>query len=320
MDLKELIYLDTKFLHSFIAQLNSGLPTTKSVEYQEQETKTSTESILDQKLLEVGTRGSTGGMNLGGFFEIPSAAIQAKVGTQRGTTDTIALSASDAAKEIINTQLHDNALHELEHYLDEHHLLKYVTPSSSAELGSYIKVNGKLRIFDLTLLKSIISIDFMENLFKIEIKRKIDEMNIQQISSKQKQEAKRALENELNEFKSPVQAIENLIHSLENFLPTSTYLKVGRFVAPLRTDHLREIPSELSFKYGAESNLDITMLGKVTRKYDTLLEQGMDSSFFAMFDQLSNMMGAFLSEIKFLEQGDFIVSPIAIYFEVSASS
>ena len=311
--MKEIIYLDTSFLHSFIAQTNSGLPTLVETEVSEAETKSSETRRNEEKSHEFGVQGSTGKIDIG-VMKSPSAKGDYKLKKNRGNTDVITLTQSEAGREIISRQLHDNALIEFEKYLEENDLVNIGTNQIS--IGGYIKLKTTFRIIDFNYFKQVSD----EKLGEILIRFGAGKEMIQQISSssneKIKKQLKSKLEQLIQEQMEEIKFYQRLIEYVSNLLPTNAFIKANKFVIPLKNNYLRERADELNFKYGrGETQIEATILGKITSQIvetNTVLE---DSKFLKSF---SDMIGAAISVLEVtnvIEKGDYVLSPIAIYFE-----
>lgn len=322
--LKEFIYLDTAFLHSFIAQSNSGLPTLINTEIQEQESRTSTKGTSTDSTHEIAGEVSLGEFDVV-FFKSPSAKSQFKYANKQGNNSSISWTQLDAGKEIISKQLHDNALAEFEQYVEQNGLLKIKESSEHAVPGEYIKVSGTFYVVDLSFFQKALNKKIIDRFLLDEIDKQcisaLDQIEAENLTRQQKEvkrkETQKRFEKQKNDNKILFELITDVVDYVNTLLPASSYLKIGNFVAPLKPDYLRESSSELGFKYGHSSKLRITLIGKVTRVYDNLISQGIDPSanIYGMMQLLSSAVEQFLIESALLKTGDLIVSPVAIFFE-----
>lgn len=322
--LKEFIYLDTNYLHSFMAQTNSGLPTLTNSEYQESEQKTSSTGQTADS-----THNIVGEVSLGEFdivfLKSPSAKAQYSYSNKRGNNTAISLTQLEAGKEIISKQLHDNALGEFEVYLEEHQKLKIVDPLSLIDPGEYVKVSGEFQIVDLSFYKRALS-KTMINRFVIkgiedQIQLELEKIEMEDLIPAQKKLKSKEIRNfgdkKKQENQEMFEIISDVIDYIVDLLPAHSYIKVGNFAAPLKPEYLRESSDELSFKYGSNSPIRITMIGKVTRVYDNLISSGVDpgTNIHAGMQLFSAAVEQFLMQTGLLKTGDLIVSPVAIFFE-----
>lgn len=99
-----------------------------------------------------------------------------------------------------------------------------------------------------------------------------------------------------------------------DFLPTATFLLAENLLVPLKQKFLRESSKDLTFKYGSKNmDLKIVIVGKITRQVtDVTLPDFSQEYSFLEFGEVVNYL---LKEIGVLQKNNFIVSPIAIYFE-----
>lgn len=324
--MKEIIYLDTSYLNSFIAQMNQGLPTSTTNEFQESETSTSTKGKTSEFTNTFNAEAKTGGINLGGVFESPAAKLGYILARRRGTNNSISLAQSDTGKEIIVKQLHDNALLLLEEHLIQQNLLVDVSPTDSADIGKYIKIKAPFKIMDLEYFKHIIGPELTSIMSAFTpqnheqqalLQKEINKINS---SDKAPHRKKKNVEKLKKESQSAKQAeiIDNLRLALDFCslaLPSSSFFKQGNFVAPLKTGFLRETSKEILFKYGKENQiLEAVIIGKVTRKFDSNLNNEA-LGFMDFLNSFNSQMELLMTQIDLINFGDYIVSPIAIYFE-----
>lgn len=328
--MKEFIYLDTSFLHSFIAQKDSGLPLTRSVEFHESETTSETKGKSNQIQNNLGVEFNTGQLNVPGVLKSPTAKGDYGLGNNRSTNESITLTQLDAGREIISKQLHDNALQQFEHFLAEHQLLKEVHEGVTLTSGDYIKFRDSFSILDLAYIKNIFDADGVRAAlgFAIdtEIKKERERImnSVNQHNIKQTQAAEREIKRiesqkkkEADEMRSQMATFQVMIDYLVSVLPSSTFLRMGSFICPLKTEYLRENAKEITFKYGFGKEVEITVIGKYTKTLDRFVQisenpetnpLGSVVDVLNSFEEVFGLMGI-------LKKGDKIVSPVAIYFE-----
>lgn len=322
--LKEFVYLDTNFLHSFMAQTNSGLPTLTSSEYQESEQKTSTTGKTGESTHQI-----VGEVTLGEFdvvvFKSPTAKAQYTHVNRQGNNSSISLAQLEAGKEIISKQLHDNALGDFEVYLEENHKLKIAEPTSFLNPGEYFKVSGVFQIVDLSFYKRALSkkmIDrFVINAIAMERDSELEKVEKEGLNASQKSIKTKEIRNHydrvIKQNNELFDMISDVLDYISTLLPTDSYIKIGRYVAPIKPEFLRESSNTLSFKYGSKSPMRITMIGKITRVYDNLISSGVGpgANIHETMQLFSASVEQFLMQTDLLRTGDLIVSPIAIFFE-----
>lgn len=324
--MKELIYLDTEFLHSFIAQKEGGLPTSADTETQEQRTETDQKEEGYHSRSYIGGRGKTGDVNIPGIYNSPSAGIDLRFEPGKKNSESFALSELEAGKEIISKQLHDNALEEFEKHADENGILNNVDPYEELHIGQYIRMKHSFGIVDFSFLQSAISqqlIDVMLGELPFEIKLQKEQIDANDNLNKgQKNLQKQNLDKKLNDAKNPLMKtfghLENAFSYLSNILPTESFLKMANTISPLKDEFLRETSKNLYFKYAnGQTENQVSLIGKVTREMN-LSKQNEElnpSGIFEGLSQMTDSIDTLFGEIAVAEEGDFIISPIAIYFE-----
>jgi hypothetical protein len=279
--MKEFIYLDSSFLHSFIAQIYGGLPSSITNETQESRTETQADSRHIETAYE-----STGSLNA--VF----AKLESKISPKESTDTSVSLSQFDVGKEIISKQIHDNAVDDLISHLREKDLL--VENSTNIEVNKYVLYRSSFKIIDLEFLKIFMTKDAQKL------------MGLTGPSTGGK--PRKPQNNSINEF-------SNMIDMLSKVLPSDILIKQNKMLSPLRREYLRIQPTDLLFKYSVDSEL--CLLGKVCRKLEG---GGMPNDFeftniLSFSDMVLAMAGGMLNEFGLIDDGDYVVSPIAIFFE-----
>ncbi|CAM5580762.1 hypothetical protein SAFG77S_09093 [Streptomyces afghaniensis] len=323
--MKEIIYLDTGLLNSYIAQIHDGLPTSTNNERNEE--------VKDSKEMEEGYKSrsffeakvSTGEFEIPWVFKSPSGEILGRFQPGNYSGEKISLSQLESAKEIISKQLHDNALEIFEKHLsNKEELITDIWKSNMEIDGSFVKITKTFKIIDFSYLNSIIQTDKLMGLMFMQEEEKIADMESQsktetnnQIKSRQKvliQQAKSKLDAQKKSMKSSMETTEKSLRYLNEILPTEAFLLMDRVIAPLKNEFLREKSNQLMFKYGNNgSSIDITLIGKVTSKVKNVEMPNFNSG--NPFFEFPGIINGILSPFGVIKKGDNIVTPIAIYFE-----
>lgn len=320
--MKELIYLDTNFLHSYVAQAHDGLPINISHE--------NVEEIRDTKELEEGEKSGAyiegsfkfGELEIPLIFKSPTGTIKTRLQPGLFSSERVSLSQLESGKEIISKQLHDNALNQFETFLTQEELLCEITDDDL--VGKFIKFKSEFKIIDFEYLLNVIKPETLVEFMFTDEEKQLDELKKQaenKPQGKEKaitkgvyQEFKNKLRRQKDEYKEQFSFIEKALKYLEDILPTQSFILMDNIIVPLKNECLREKSSELMFKYGGgTSSLKITMVGKVTSKIDSVEApelNGVDG--FIRFPELIN---AVLHSLGVLNKDDLVVSPVAIYFE-----
>ncbi|AFC32114.1 hypothetical protein PM3016_5414 [Paenibacillus mucilaginosus 3016] len=303
--MKEIIYLDTSFLHSFIAQLKEGLPTSHVREFLEQETQTTLDATQKESTHEVSGEASTGSVTIPQFFATPSGKGAYKYINKNRLDNSFTLSQLDAGKEIISKQLHDNALSDFEEYLNDDNV--YCTTNDAfdkqIDIGKYIKIIHPFEIFDLSYVKKSLDVSILKEMALLANSGVVPAKNGQKKLNPD-------VEKGMNSF-------DVILRFLTNILPSNLCIRQGNFISALKEKYVRETNSELIFKYGTKSSLKLTVLGKVTREFDEfdidMFNKG--GMFSHITESITGVTRQFIDEVKLIKKGDIIISPIAIYFE-----
>lgn len=279
--MKEFIYLDASFLHSFIAQIYGGLPSTFTNETQESRTQTHIDTKQEEILSE-----------LHGSLNVAIAKMDAKITPKETRGESISLAQLDVGKEIISKQLHDNAVDELIEHLRENNLL--IDYPDTIELNKYILYRSSFKIIDIEYLKLLTRKDFNHLLG----------LNKQSGKSGNKQTGAVSIND-----------IGKILDFFSAIMPSDIFIKQDGILSPLKKEYLRVQPKELLFKYS--ENTKVCLLGKVTKEIDSaaLLQDFEFTSFLSISDMMMGLASGLMAQFEVIKRGDYIVSPIAIFFE-----
>lgn len=315
--MKEIIYLDTNFLHSFLAQYNGGLPTNKSREESEEQKDVSESSEGHKSASRTEITGKSGEIEIPFIVKTPSAQLKTVWQPGQTTEEKAIVSQTETAKEIITTQLHDNALEDFITFLSKE--TTFVSNETTV-VGKYKKITNDFKIIDFDYLFKIIQANklsvfmFKESdeqykSLENEIKHapnSPENRDLKKQFKEQYQEYTKQKEKQLEDLKY----IEDILVYLKDILPNSSFILMDGIIAPLKDEFLREKGNELSFKYGIKSNLKITLLGKVTSKFSDFQFNEEDALL-----QIFQILNVAFEALDLIKKGDYIISPVAIYFE-----
>jgi hypothetical protein len=324
--MKEIIYLNTSILNSFIAQQFEGLPLQISTESQNQTTESSEKSVGTDSKSFIEATGKTGKLNIPGLFETPSAEIKTRIQPGESTNEKILLSEVEAGKEIISKQLHDNGLILFEKFLEENGHLVELNDTEEIETGKYIKISSKFTLLDLDQFSNIFSEDYFElfmnpKKYPEEVLKEIEKVKLKglgkQKEGEQIKKIKATYEMETEESKMELQDSVNTLKYVAKSLPSPSMIKVDNALAILKKEFLREDFMTLSFNYNRDhSDLNIALLGKITGKVSTLeYPDFSDASPHTLLMDLNKIIFALLGNLEFIHKDDLIISPVALYFE-----
>ncbi|HFK1720375.1 MULTISPECIES: DUF6414 family protein [Bacillus cereus group] len=331
--MKELIYLDKNFLHSFIAQTNDGLITSKNSEFQEQRTETHQESKGAQARGYFEVQGDTGKFDIPFVIKSPSAKATLRLAPGENHSESFTIADLEAGKEIISTQLHDNALNDFEKHFEEKGLIKVIENSFSTPTlppGTYIKTTSSFTAMNFEVIEKIVGEKFLEISqlgFKEQKDKSIQEIeNENNIKPAQKKAAIKAINEQFEKIQeaqsSPIKQIKIMLEYINQTVPANAFLKMGKIFIPLKQDFLRESIDELTFKYGQNNpSIKATLIGKITRKishneaelpdFSNVMSHNPHSVFNSILGLPLGVLGTF----NILTADDIVVSPVAIYFE-----
>lgn len=317
--MKDIIYLNDEFINSFISQAYDGLPIQKQSETSKLNSEQGTDT--DSEISAAGAKASI--KILAGKYDYT-------------TTETSALTTleSDEAKEIIAKKIHDNALNDLETLLIQKERLKFSLDEVS--FGDYIKIDTPLQINDIRDFISVASdttFDAYETALTDEIttkKNNIDlvvgdtpeehKKSIRKQLKKEYDNFKNEKETELKNTKKIFEMLNKYLKLLQEYLPTPVFIKTEKAVIPLDESFLRETVRSLGFKY--DNNLldnKVVILGKVTKKTSNtnILDDNLLKTieFKALYNVINEVLDEFFKLFDILNVEEFIISPIAVYFE-----
>ncbi len=307
--MKEIIYLNTDLMNSFMAQTFKGLPVDTTHEHSQQDSQMSADLTRKESGHNINAELKSGSISIPLIMMTPNGSLAYKYENGKMIEEAISLTQVDAGKEIISKKLHDNALNEFLSYLEDRDMLVHVdldNSSGSDYLGDYVKITSRFDLFDL---ESIVK-QFNTPIMKEIIKLTSSPSNIPPGSGKKnKQALPKSVEDGMKLF-------ELLMSYLSSVLPTTLFLKTNGYVAPLKTEYLRESSGELNFKYGSGSNIEMTLIGRATKVFDSFSgDMFIGGSFSEVSEAVRGAIETMTSELQTINKGDIVISPVAIYFE-----
>lgn len=319
--MKEVIYLDTNYIHSYISQFEDGLVTSTDTE--------STEEISEQHELQKGSETESfieGKFKLGEieiplFFKSPTGEISVGINPIFSSGESISLSQLESGKEIISKKLHDDALKRFEDHMRRNR--KFITQLSSIQQGDFLKIKSRFQIVDFNYMKNAFDSDKLTKITFYEQDQCIKKtrQNIDQLKGQEKALERGKLKkleigykDERKKFGEDIQFVHEVLEYISYILPSESFLIAENILLPLKPEFLRESSKYLTFKYGAKKSItEITIVGKVTRKVEDVELPDFKGEYAHLeFGEIVNFL---LNTIGILQKDNFIVSPIAIYFE-----
>lgn len=325
LKMKEIIYLDKNIIHSFLAQIEDGLRTSINRESSE-EIKSGAESEEGYK------RGNsfegifnTGKFSIPAIFETPSGNMKIRIQPGAFESEKTSIYQTEFGKEIITRQLHDNALTKFEKYMISNNLLNQQT--EMFKIGDYIKIKGQFNVFDFKIMSEIFGM--LDNLYACDIDQSVQTLDniLGKLNSKTKhlarnqdkaiqtkgkiQNKKEKLENEFKQEKETLDSTKKLLSSIEILLGDKIFMTLDKFILILSEEFMREKAKDLMLKYDNGKSIEIVAIGKITRR----INKSSNMSFKTLHSLTANAFEFFLQSTNLAKKDDFIVSPIAVYFE-----
>ncbi|MFD0717273.1 hypothetical protein [Paenibacillus sp. GCM10027626] len=306
--MKEIIYLNTSMIHSFMAQNLGGLPINMTQEQSQQESQTSNDATKKSSTHDLQAEVKSGNVQVPFLASSPSGSTQYRYLNARAIEESISITQVDAGKEIISKQLHDNALNEFIEYLESESKLNkfHSTEGNAVPFGEYVLIKGSFSLFDLEIIRTHFEPSILKEIIQIPTMLVDDPVG--------KGKGKGKLDPNIEKG---IKIFDLILRYFGKLLPTNLILKQDSFISPLKPEYLRESSAELVFKYGLDSSVEVTVLGRVTKKFETFnYEVFSDTGPFKDLGQAIWGVEEFLlSGLKSLQRGDTIISPVAIYFE-----
>lgn len=215
--MKQFIYYNSAFINSFIAQLEDGLPVLRSKE---------AGNVDSSGLSNSKTKAPS---TLKGSFGVPPIA------TIEGTTSGDSVSSmetksiSESYTEIINQKMDDNIFD---------HFLEHILPSCQLENDDFVKINGDIKMINLSYYADLIDEDF-GNI-------------IQQFAKSSGKSERQYIKNGINNF-------NRMMRLLQKMMPSNILLLGNEYLAPIEEKFLRDDHKLIPYKYKNPT----TLIGKV---------------------------------------------------------
>ncbi|MCR9038525.1 hypothetical protein QRX25_09930 [Bacillus sp. L381] len=312
--MKEILYLDTELMNSNLAQLDQGLTTDISHHSDSQKTESDGSNYSNRKNAELGARLGIVSLNVNGKL-----GADAQEGFHEGR------SFLEGEKDILNKSFHDYSLSLLMDKLTEEGLLKET--DSDLKEGDFFIIESELRLNDFSLIKRFCNPEKTENLLLAEIADSpMTYKDAKKLTNKTNPNAKdRELMGvaekivTIHDSVKPTLLILKQLHAFSDYLSDifddHSFIKVGNNAGVIKNSNLRESTTSLSLR--SENNRKVKLLGRFTSKKQRVfngfnLEELKADEFYKMPNLFLDVA---LGSMQLINEGDNIVSPIAIYFE-----
>lgn len=296
--MKEIIYLDTKIVNSFLAQQNSGL-ITKLVN-EDAESDSRTEGTTEQTT-------TSSGIGL-------SALLKASGEYSSTNLDSYNFVFSKSNKNLVETALDDYSLDLLITGLEAKELIKH----SDYQDGDLISVSGELTVFNFEQLANTSDLEEIEFLLPGYDEFKSLQSELRKIKGKDKhlpknkQIQKELSRNSWNNF----EMMKHVSSYLTKLLPETNLIKISNTFSILPIEFLRVQSVQLSFMQLGKRK--IKMLGICSSTFDEQIPNDFshmkDSNLMLKYAP-TTILNIMLGSFGMVNKDDHLVRPIAIYFE-----
>lgn len=296
--MKEIIYLNTKLVNSMLAQLNTGLITKLINEQGITDTKgESTNETVSSTL------------NYKGSITVFSGGV-----TSADTfTDATNVVFSKNNKDLIETALDDYSLDILLNNLQKENIIK----NENYQDGNLILSKGSISSYNFNQLQDISSLEELKNILpnydkfsKMEYELKKAKFGTPNYNNLKKQLA----DNPWYNFK----LFSDISMYVNNLFKENTLIKINKFVSICENQYIRLSTPQLYFNNFSDKN--ITVLAVIITKINEKIPNEFSDSLSELNDFFKNgpalISNIMLGSTNVIEENDFIVRPIAIYYEL----
>ncbi|WP_070030322.1 DUF6414 family protein [Streptococcus agalactiae] len=295
--MKEIIYLDTKLVNSFLAQMNEGLLTKLITEEEQAKNKTEYASTATTKGNDVG-------------FNTP---ITAKLTDAETITDAKNIVLSTSNKELIESALDDYSLDVLISNLLEKQLLK----KGNYSIGDIVMINDEISVMNFDRISKSSQIEIAKDMFTeyidfINLKKEYNKANPKNKLLNKYVEMKKEIDNSgWNNF----QILKSASEYMNQLFPNNTLIKIADTLSICPNELFRVSEAQLTFLNYTPR--DAKIIGIISSKIDVKepsFENQLDVDY--IYKNAPNIFSnIMLGSNDLIEAGDFIIRPIAIYFE-----
>lgn len=313
--MKEIIYLDTDMMNSMLAQLDEGIVNSFSLEQSNQRSETAGS---------ISTRGKKA--TIKGSLNFGVASLVSTMGNEGGESANESQTILESQKDVLNKAFHDHALAVLENKLIEGDHIFHGENEMIKE-GNIILDESGYRFYDFDLIKRSMDPNFLENIFLSEIKEtgmsleeahKLVKKGKLTAHEREKLPLAQSIVDDYNQAKPLIDLFKQMnmfSNFATNLLSDLTLIKTNNKIGLLKRRYLRESTEALSFRTDATRHVKCLarVIGKKEIVYngDNLPELQEND-----LDLVPNMMlDIILGSFSIINKGDFIVTPIAIYYE-----
>ncbi|WP_243096307.1 DUF6414 family protein [Streptococcus dysgalactiae] len=295
--MKEIIYLDTKLVNSFLAQMNEGLLT-----------KLITEEAQAKNKTEYASTSTTKGNETG--FTTP---FTAKLADAETITDAKNIVLSTSNKELIESALDDYSLDVLISNLEEKQLFK----NDNYSIGDIVQIKDEIAVMNFDRISKSSQIEIAKDMFTeyidfINMKKEYNKANTKnKLLNKYVEMKKEIDESGWNNF----QILKSASEYMNQLFPNNTLIKIADTLSICPNELFRVSEAQLTFLNYTPR--DAKIIGIISSKFDVKepsFENQLDVDY--IYKNAPNIFSnIMLGGNNLIEAGDFIIRPIAIYFE-----
>lgn len=292
--MKEIIYLDTNLVNSLLAQQNAGL-VTKLVN-ENSESDSNAEGGFDQTATSV-----SGGV---------STLIRADVNHSAIENENYNIVFSRSNRNLIETALDDYSLDLLLQELEDNNLLK----SSNFRDGDFVFIVGKLDFFDFEQLKNVSTFDEIEDILPEygEFKKLQSEYKRVKNNTRKEQLKDEISRNGWNNLES----IRSMSAYFERLFPSSNLAKVSNTISVLPKEFMKVPTAQLGLMQLSERKIKILGICSSTFDEQTPSDLSMMTNSMELLKKAPTaILTIMLDSFDLVSSGDYLIRPIAIYYE-----
>lgn len=292
--MKEIIYLDTNLVNSLLAQQNAGL-VTKLVN-ENSESDSNAEGGFDQTATSV-----SGGV---------STLIRADVNHSAIENENYNIVFSRSNRNLIETALDDYSLDLLLQELENDKLLK----SSDFRDGDFVFVVGKLDFFDFEQLKNVSTFDEIEDILPEydEFKKLQSEYKRVKNNTRKEQLKDEISHNGWNNL----EFIRSMSAYFERLFPSSNLAKISNTISVLPKEFMKVPTAQLGLMQLSERQIKILGICSSTFDEQTPSDLSMMANSMEVLKKAPTaILTIMLDSFGLVSSGDYLIRPIAIYYE-----
>ncbi|MDR4317904.1 Uncharacterised protein [Niallia circulans] len=317
--MKEILYLDTDLMNSLIAQIDKGIINNFSHEQWEQQIESAGQQTSRGKSAGINASASTGTNALPGF----NVSLGANIGNNGNETSVESKSFLDSQKDILNKAFHDYSIVLLIEKLKEKELIKEIDSTVEGDISLF---TAPFNYYDFEMINNMIDLESLRFMMSQNYSEK-DLLEAQRIIKKKnptvaEREKKEWALNVINEDLGTEAAIKGfkLINVVSGYfsktLGNLSIIKTNNVLGIINKNSLR-ISSEALY-LRPDKKRKVTILARVIgnkKKVSTKIEEKFDFSPENLDIVPEFMFDVMLGSFNILKSGDYLVTPIAIFYE-----